>query len=177
MDWEAQTTAAKRILEAYSSGINAALETQPQAYEFRQLGGHQPEKWTPVDSLAVLKMVSDTGQWAVKRDHGVILQALGPKALNAIVPDLPQGTSVHVPPGAQWTGEHSEYHLLDGLESDNQGYQVSGLQVYSRSIHCLTCSDLLPSLPSLGSHPPSYVRWIPSTRTRAAVLAAQTAGW
>jgi hypothetical protein len=31
----------------------------------------------------------------------------------------------------------------------------------SRSIHFLTCSDLLLSLSPLGSHPPSYIRWIP----------------
>jgi hypothetical protein len=34
-----------------------------------------------------------------------------------------------------------------------------------RSIHCFTCSDLLLPLCALGFHPPSYIRWIPSTRT------------
>jgi hypothetical protein len=124
LDWEAQTKDAKLILNAYSGGINAALASQPQAYEFRQLGGHQPQKWKPVDSLAVLKMVSDTGQWAVKRDHGVLLQALGPHALNAVLPDSPRGTSVHVPPGAEWTAERSEYHLDDDSLGE-VGYQNS----------------------------------------------------
>jgi hypothetical protein len=46
---------------------------------------------------------------------------------------------------------------------------VSGLQVYSVhtvfQIHTLfdLLSDLLLSLSAHGSHPPSYVRWIPST--------------
>jgi hypothetical protein len=44
------------------------------------------------------------------------------------------------------------------------GSKCSQCRQCSRSIHCLTCADLLPPLCALGSHPPSYVRWIPSTR-------------
>jgi hypothetical protein len=43
----------------------------------------------------------------------------------------------------------------------------------SRSIHCVACSDLLLSLCALGSHLPSYIRWIPSTRQAAVVEGGQ----
>ena len=124
-DWEAQTPEAARILESYAAGINAALQTQPEAYEFQTLGGHKPEPWTPLDSLTVLKMVSDTAQWQLKRNHGLMLQALGPEALNLILPDLPAGSSVHVPAGGAWSAERSAYHVdEDGLGTP--GYQDSG---------------------------------------------------
>ena len=57
--------ATRAYLDAYSDGVNAYLEDKPAtelSVEYTVLGlggrGYQPEKWTPVDSLAWLKAMA-----------------------------------------------------------------------------------------------------------------------
>ena len=57
--WEHQSPAAQTVLKAYAAGINAYLESHRGAWppEFL-LTGVRPERWTPIDSLGWLKMMS-----------------------------------------------------------------------------------------------------------------------
>jgi hypothetical protein len=69
--------------------------------------------------------------------------------------------------GADWMQKRWGASSLNYLIA--AGMMVRGLQVQpvhtqcSSSTHCLTCSDVFSSFFALGSHPPSYIRWIPST--------------
>ena len=106
-EWEAQTDTAKMILQAYSDGINAAIASNPAPYEFHVLDDsaapHEMAPWLPTDSLAVLKMVSAGAQWASRLSYAKIAAALGPEAVAAIVPDVPEGSALIAPSGARWT--------------------------------------------------------------------------
>ena len=95
--------AAQEVLQAYADGVNAAIATQPLPYEFHHLGQTTVEPWTPIDSLAVIKMVNDGAQWATKIKHGQLAATLGTEALLAYLPDMPAGSSLITPAGATWT--------------------------------------------------------------------------
>lgn len=104
VEWGAQSEDARMVLQAYADGINAAIDTQPEPWEFRTLG-HTMEPWSPVDSLAVIKMVNSGGQWASKLRFGQVAAALGHEAAEALIPDLPRGAALIVPSGARWERE------------------------------------------------------------------------
>jgi len=67
--WERATPATRAALEAYSAGINAFLATSLKARppEFVLLG-LQPQRWTPVDSLAWATMMAWDlgGNWSAE---------------------------------------------------------------------------------------------------------------
>ncbi|MEZ4501129.1 MAG: penicillin acylase family protein [Dehalococcoidia bacterium] len=103
-EWEAQTENAKMVLQAYADGINAARETNPKPYEFHVLS-HEMEPWHPVDTLAVIKLISANNHWASKLKFGKVGEALGAEAVASLVADLPEGTSLITPSRAKWTLE------------------------------------------------------------------------
>lgn len=102
-EFEAQTPAAKEALGAYAAGINAAIATQPTPFEFRSIG-HTMEPWSPADSLAIIKLINNGGQWASKIRFGQIAAELGPEAVEPLLPATPEGSALIVPAAARWTG-------------------------------------------------------------------------
>ncbi len=102
-EWEAQSGEAKSILTAYAEGINEAVRTQPVPFECRVLG-HTMEQWSPVDSLAIIKMVNSGQQWSSKLRFAQVAAALGDDVAASLIPDLPPGTALITPSGARWTG-------------------------------------------------------------------------
>ena len=119
-EWEEQSAAAQEVLQAYADGVNAAIATQPLPYEFHHLGQTTIEPWTPIDSLAVIKMVNDGAQWATKIKHGQLAATLGTEALLAYLPDMPSGSSLITPAGATWT--EATHSFTQDVESA-VGYQ------------------------------------------------------
>ncbi|MDP6605636.1 MAG: penicillin acylase family protein [Dehalococcoidia bacterium] len=101
-EWEEQSDEARMILQAYSDGINAAIAAGPKPYEFRVLG-HEIEPWSPVDSLAVLKMVSAGAHWATRLRYAATAKALGAEAVNAMIADVASDATLITPSGARWT--------------------------------------------------------------------------
>lgn len=102
-EWAHQSPAARKTLEAYAAGINAAIQTQPQPFEFRAIG-HTMQPWSPIDSLAIIKLVNGGLQSASKLKFGRIAAALGPRGVMAAIADVPDGAALIVPSGACWTG-------------------------------------------------------------------------
>ena len=68
-EWEEQSDEARMILQAYADGVNAAIAAGPAPVEFGLLD-HEMQPWSPVDSLAILKMVSANVHWATKIGNG-----------------------------------------------------------------------------------------------------------
>ena len=68
-EWEAQSPEARMVLEAYGAGINAAIATQPRPFEFHLLD-HEMAPWSPVDTLAIMKMVALGNQWVIAHPPG-----------------------------------------------------------------------------------------------------------
>ncbi|MGD9932644.1 MAG: penicillin acylase family protein [Dehalococcoidia bacterium] len=103
-EWEHQSADARMVLQAYANGVNAAIATQPRPFEFVELD-HTMAPWSPIDSLAVIKMVNSGNQWASKLKFGQIASKLGAEAVEALVAGVPVGAALITPSGARWTGE------------------------------------------------------------------------
>ncbi len=117
-EWEEQSDGARMILQAYADGINAAIAAGPAPVEFGLLG-HEMQPWSPVDSLAILKMVSANVHWATKIGNGEVASRLGIDALQALIPDVPADAALIAPAGASWTnGAHAFAEALADLESE-----------------------------------------------------------
>lgn len=100
-EWEAQSAEARMVLEAYAAGVNAAIATQPRPYEFHALD-HEMTPWSPVDTLAIMKMVAVGNQWSTKLRNAKVGAALGAEAVGALVPDIAEQASLITPSGARW---------------------------------------------------------------------------
>ncbi|MBI5948681.1 MAG: penicillin acylase family protein [Chloroflexi bacterium] len=107
-EWAHQGAEARTVLEAYAAGVNAAIRTQPVPFEFRAIG-HEMQPWSPVDSLAIIKLVNSGQQWASKLKFGQVAATLGAEALNALIPEVPPGAALIVPSGARWAGEQHPF--------------------------------------------------------------------
>ena len=117
-EWEEQSDDARMVLQAYADGINAAIAAGPAPVEFGLLD-HEMQPWTPVDSLAILKMVSANVQWSTKIGNGQIAARLGVQALQALTPDVPADSALIAPAGAAWTnGAHAFAAALADLEQE-----------------------------------------------------------
>jgi penicillin amidase len=80
----------RRLLEAYTAGVNAAMRDRPLAAEFVMLR-HRPEPWQPEDCLAVGRLLSFTqsGNWEAQLIRMRMLKELGPELTGAIDPGYP----------------------------------------------------------------------------------------
>ena len=117
-EWEEQSDDARLILQAYADGVNAAIAAGPAPVEFGLLD-HEMQPWSPVDSLAILKMVSANVHWATKIGNGEVASRLGLEALQALIPDVPADAALIAPAGASWTnGAHAFADALADLEAE-----------------------------------------------------------
>lgn len=92
LDLEHLSPDTRALLEAYSAGVNAFLESHGDAlpFEFVVLRV-EPEPWTPVDSLVWARMLgfnlSLNGQLEVARQ--ALVEKLGPEMAKKLVPPYP----------------------------------------------------------------------------------------
>ncbi|MEZ4608232.1 MAG: penicillin acylase family protein [Deinococcales bacterium] len=145
------------ILEAYSRGVNAYLETRsgPLPPEFLILG-FKPEPWQPADSLAWSKMMAwDLGSnWDDELLRARLLQVLKPEQVADIFPPYPGDAPVILPDfkglydGLDLAGlwRDSPKPLPPGSGSNN--WVLSGE-------HTITGKPLLANDPHLGLQTPS----------------------
>lgn len=88
----AMSPRTKLILDAYSRGVNAWIETHKGALppEFVLLQ-HTPEPWKPADSLVWGKLMALTldGNWRGELLRARLLKAVGPDKLKDLFPDYP----------------------------------------------------------------------------------------
>lgn len=81
------------LLQSYSDGVNAYLEDQKGNYaiEFDVLG-YQPEKWKPIHSLIVIKMMAWelNISWWTDLSFSELIQKLGKEKVLEILPDYPE---------------------------------------------------------------------------------------
>ncbi|MGQ9573124.1 MAG: penicillin acylase family protein [Dehalococcoidia bacterium] len=101
------TEAIRPNLEAYVAGVNAFIEGNRNRLppEFLILR-FRPAPWTPVDSLAIGKLVgwSLSGNWDSEIVRSWIVERLGPEEAARMEPGYPVGAPLIVPPGAACRG-------------------------------------------------------------------------
>ena len=76
----------RAVLEAYSAGVNAYMCREELPVEFRLLG-YRPEAWTPIDTLAIAKLIG----WSLTGTFNDIVRAymaskLGEETVNELFP-------------------------------------------------------------------------------------------
>jgi penicillin amidase len=119
---EALTGEALTMLEAYSAGVNAFIESHRGALplEFIILG-FEPEPWTPADSLAWAKVMAWDlgGNWETELLRASLIEAVGEEKTAELAPPYPEDSPLIVPPEV---GDYSH------LESEGLLAQVALLK-------------------------------------------------
>lgn len=111
LDYAVCSDQARSMVDAYTAGVNAFLDTtQSLPIEYRLLGA-RPEPWESWHCLAVYKVRNTLlGTFEPKLLHTRLAQEIGPEALARIIRGYPSGHLLTVPPGAVYEGPP-----LDGM--------------------------------------------------------------
>lgn len=99
--WDQMDDDSRAILQAYTDGVNAYLETNknslPVEYKIMRL---KPEPWTPVDSLtwgnAISLQLSSNRRIELVRAQ--VVAAVGEEGMNMLFPFTAEGSPITVPP-------------------------------------------------------------------------------
>ena len=146
---------SKQLLEAYSAGVNAFLAMHPVLPPEFWILGVRPEPWTPVDSIAWLKMMAWDlgGNWRTELLRMSLAPRLPLSALQEFLPPYPGDAPLRLPDlkklYAPIEGTPTEVSLLrapQGLGSNS--WVVSGARTRSGK-------PLLANDPHLGLTAPS----------------------
>ena len=111
LDYQISSPAARAMLDAYTCGVNAFLDTTRALPIEYQLLDQQPEPWESWHCLAVYKMRNSLlGTYEPKLWRTRLAEKIGPENLSRLIRGYPEGQLLTVPPGEDYSGE-----LLDGL--------------------------------------------------------------
>lgn len=101
------TPLSKKIVAAYTAGVNAAMKQGKQALEFRLLG-YQPEPWTEIDSISWVKMMSlDLARNYQQEIQGAkVVKTLGKDGLNQVFTPYPKEAPT-ILDDSEWEGQLS----------------------------------------------------------------------
>jgi len=126
---------SKMIIEAYAAGINAYIEElKPRNYpiEFKLLD-YAPEKWRPINSAFLLKLMSATlARGSNELALNNILKKFGPEVVEELFPDNPPRLDPIIPIGTPWNFTTGAPVEQPGVHSPKivgvgQVYKPSGL--------------------------------------------------
>jgi len=146
---------SRRLLQAYSAGVNAFLARKPVLPPEFWIFGIRPEPWTPVDSIAWLKMMAWDlgGNWRTELLRMSLAQRLPVSAIQEFIPPYPGDVPLPLPdlkrlyaPIEQEPIQVSALRLSEGLGSNS--WVVSGARTKSGK-------PLLANDPHLGLTAPS----------------------
>jgi len=99
-DWALASPTTRSYLEAYSTGVNAYIDSHLKQLplEFLILG-IRPQRWTPIDTIAWSKMVafsmSQNHTLEIKRAH--LIATIGPEAAQQLLPPYSEGAALIIP--------------------------------------------------------------------------------
>jgi penicillin G amidase len=112
LDYDASSPEARAMVDAYTAGVNAFLDTTktlPIEYKILE---QTPERWENWHCLAVYKIRNTLlGTYEPKLFRTRLAKAIGAEQVAALVKGYPAGHLLTVPPGAVYAGQP-----LDGLD-------------------------------------------------------------
>ncbi|MEE8353986.1 MAG: penicillin acylase family protein, partial [Dehalococcoidales bacterium] len=113
-DWPQLDDAARGILQAFSDGVNAAIDSMRQLPPEFEVLGYQPEAWSPTDSIALWKVIilTQTADFNSKLLRAAIGRELGADAAALLEPDVHEESPVVCPPGSTGRGLGAELARL-----------------------------------------------------------------
>ena len=138
LDYEVASPEAKAMIDAYTAGVNAYLDTvQTLPIEYKILD-QTPERWENWHCLAVYKIRNTLlGTFEPKLYRMRLAKMLGPEKLADLMKGYPNGHLLTVPPGEVYEGlplegldELSEAagaaNWLDEVDAGSNGWSISG---------------------------------------------------
>ena len=112
LDYAAAGPEARAMLDAYTAGVNAFVETTDALPVEYALLDAEPEPWESWHCIAVYKMRNSLlGTFEPKLWRTRLAKTIGPENLARLFKGYPQGHLLTVPPGVEYAGEP-----LDGLD-------------------------------------------------------------
>ncbi len=153
--WKNISPVSKKLLQAYSDGVNLYIKNAKGHYpiEFDVLG-YDPEKWTPVSSLVIIRMMAWelNISWWSDIMYTRLVQKLGEQKVKELLPNYPENAPYIIPPEIRkypkiseafiktdkafrkfmgWTGTHigSNNWIVNGKKS------VSGKPIIANDTH------------------------------------------
>ena len=113
-DYQVVSEGTREMVDAYTAGVNAFIETTKALPIGYGIVGVSPEQWQPWDSLAVFKVRHILmGVFEAKIWRARLLAHLGPEKTASVFPGYPKGQLQVLPPGAYYGGGVEE--ALDEL--------------------------------------------------------------
>lgn len=119
-DYEAVNGETRAMLDAYTAGVNAYIdsaETLPIEYGLVDV---EPEPWRPWDSIGVFKARHILmGAFQKKLWMARLVSVLGPEEAARVLPGRQRGHLLTIPPGAEYDGPENDPlpHLSAGAEA------------------------------------------------------------
>ena len=119
LDYEAASLEAKAMIDAYTAGVNAFLDTaQALPIEYKILD-QRPERWENWHCLTVYKFRNTLlGTFEPKLFQTRLARELGAEKVAALIKGYPAGHLITVPPGSTYEGQP-----LDGVEALRRAVQ------------------------------------------------------
>lgn len=104
-DWREAEATERAVLEAFSAGVNAYLETGRLPIEFGILR-YRPQRWHPVDTLAFGRLMDWllAGNWDLEILRSWTVERFGAEVMAELEPRYPVGKPLIVPPGTAAKG-------------------------------------------------------------------------
>lgn len=138
LDYDIASPEARGMVDAYTAGVNAYLDTVETLPIEYTLLDQTPERWENWHCLAVYKVRNTLlGTFEPKLYRMRLAKVLGPERLAELMKGYPRGHLLTVPPGAVYEGpplagldELSEAagaaNWLDEVDAGSNGWSISG---------------------------------------------------
>ena len=138
LDYDAASPEAKAMVDAYTAGVNAYIDTADLLAVEYVLLGERPEPWESWHCLTVYKMRNTLlGTFEAKLLRTKLAGLIGPEKLADLITGYPQGALLTVPPGAVYDGPPvdglddlikaaSEANWLNETDAGSNGWAISG---------------------------------------------------
>ncbi len=109
-DWPLLGADARKILRWFSEGVNAAIDSFDELPPEFQVLGIEPDCWSPVDSIAVWRVIAFTQMrdYHLKMFAGAVHEKFGAEAVRLLQPEYPGEAPVIVPTGGDATGLNAQ---------------------------------------------------------------------
>lgn len=142
-DYEASNASARAMLEAYSDGVNAFLQTTRSLPIEYAIVDATPEPWEPWHCLAAYKIRNMLmGTYEMKLWRVRLALGLGPEPAAALFQGYPPGHLVTIPPGQEYQGPPldcldelvtavSQLNWLGEVDAGSNAWVISGARTAS----------------------------------------------
>jgi penicillin amidase len=151
--WENSGDMVRADVEAYAAGINANLEDRRKLPLEFSLLSHEPEPWTPLDTLAFARLMAWTLSHGLagKLTRAQLIERLGAELAAGLEPHYPERNPITLPEGIEFNALKLDDMLdaaggpflgrsMEGAGRGSNGWAIAGRR--SATGHPILCNDV-----------------------------------